>query len=143
MIKTELVNQDDHEADLADSSANGKRAAVSLVAIIVGIGFIVGAGILINHNNQGVKQLTGSSAKYANVQALPLGSAINASPLASTLTKNGASQPSSSSGALGSAYTGLQNVPQRKSTTGGSASTLQSGTTAQPSGQTINPNLPY
>lgn len=142
MIKTEIDNQeleDRHEGLVVEEAAMPKPSylygIVALVFILVG--FL--AVYLITRG--GVTQLPSNPAKYSNVSALPLGTSAKPSVKPSPSNQFNYEQSATDSPSLGAAYTGLQNVPQGKNTR--TTSGIQSTGQSAPTGQSINPNLPY
>lgn len=142
MIKTEIDNQgiEDRDEDIVVKEVAMPKTSYLygvVVLVLIFVGFL--AVFLITRG--GVSQLPSNPAKYSNVSALPLGSPTNSAVQPSQSSKSNYKQSATDSASLGAAYTGLQNVPQGKNTP--TTSGIQSTGQSAPTGQSINPSLPY
>ncbi len=140
MIKTEIEQTDDRKPEAALTVSSKSRLIYAIAAVVVGI-FAVGGLIFLSINRTGVNRLPSNPAKYSNLSALPLGSPSTAGVVAKPSNQSSYQQSPQDAQSLGSSYTGLQNVPQDKTTP--TPSQLQSGGQSTNTGQSINPALPY
>ena len=140
MIKTEIEQTDDYKPEAAVTMSSKSRLIYAIAAVVVGI-FAVGGLIFLSINRTGVNRLPSNPAKYSSLSALPLGSPSTTGVVAKPSNQTSDQQSPQDAQSLGSSYTGLQNVPQGKTTP--TPSQLQSGGQSTSTGQSINPALPY